>query len=76
MTNEQIASKLQDIHDSMRRHMDIVYAHLEAIQTVSDAPHTRLHNALDGLYYVALDVRTVKEALESGQTEQEQEDKS
>lgn len=73
MTNKQIARHLKDIHEQMRRSMDVVYAHLEAIETVSDAPHSRLHNALDGLYYASRDVLAVKEAIESeaGQGDEE-----
>lgn len=32
MNNEKIARRLQDIHEQLRRSMDVVYAYLEAIE--------------------------------------------
>ena len=74
MTNKQIIRDLYDIHDRMRRSLDVVFAHLEAIETVSDAPHSRLHTALDALYDAARAVLCVKNIIADAQAKQEQEE--
>lgn len=67
MTNEQIVSKLNDINDRLRRNLKIVFAHLEAIETVSQAPHSCMHDAIDGLYTAAHDVLLLKDTIAAKQ---------
>lgn len=73
MTNEQIVRKLNDINDRVRRNLKIVFAHLEAIETVSDAPHSCLHDALDELYDAARDVLFLKDTIVAKKEQEEEE---
>lgn len=67
MTNEQIASKLNDINAMLCRYQIIVDAYLEAIYIVDPTPHPRMFEVLEGLRRAAEDVLTVKEAIEAKQ---------
>lgn len=72
MTNEQIASKLNDVHAKLCRYNLILDAYLEAICIVDQSIHPRMFEVVDGLLRAAEDVLTVKEAIED---KQELEDK-
>lgn len=74
MTND-LTSKLNDINAKLCRYQLVLDAYLEAICIVDQSIHPRMVEVVDGLRRVAEDVLAVKEAIESGQTEQEQEDK-
>lgn len=67
MTNEQIAGKLNDVHEKLCRYQIIVDAYLEAIYIVDQTPHPCMFGVLEGLRRAAEDVLTVKEAIEAKQ---------
>lgn len=73
MTNEQIVRKLNDINDRLRRSLNIVSAHMEAIEVVSQGPLSSMRIAREGLYNAANDVLLLKEAIAAKKEQEEEE---
>ena len=67
MTNEQIASKLYEIHDRLYRSLSAIEARLAVLKLRDDPMHLGLRNAADGVRIAARDVLRIKKAIEAKQ---------
>lgn len=72
MTNEQIASKLYEIHDRLCRSLSAIEVRVDVLKFRNDPMYLGLCDAADGVRIAALDVLHIKKAIEA---EQKQEDK-
>ena len=59
MTNEQILSEMNDVHEKLDRCLCIVETHMEALQV----PHVRLNEAVSWLRDAMRDVRRVRSSI-------------
>lgn len=59
MTNEQILSEMNDVHEKLDRCLCIVETHMEALQV----PHVRLNEAVFWLRDAMRDVRRVRSSI-------------
>lgn len=71
MNNEQIASKLYEIHDRMCRSLSAIEAQLVVLKLRDDPKYLCLRNAADGVRIAARDVLRIKKAIEAEQKQEE-----